>query len=107
MNYISDTRNNKLSNELWLILLIIPAFVPTNIAVFHYLAALCICFLIIISHKVHKFIIYMLLLLSIYIFVFIIWGSDLSSLRYLVIILVVSQLKSVPVSTLHKAFFIF
>ena len=103
---MSNIHGNKLSNNLWLILITLPAFIPTTNAGLHYIIAILISLLIMSLYRTHKYTIYSFLFFSVYLIVSISLGSDLSSLRYLAILIVVSQLRFIPIDSLSKAFYI-
>ena len=103
---MSNLHGNKLSDKLWLILIILPALIPTTNAGLHYIVAILISSLIMMLYKTNKYFIFSLLIFSAYLITSILFGSDLSSLRYCAILIVVSQLRFIPIDSLSKAFYI-
>lgn len=93
----------RFSNGLWLLIFLIPLLVPTTNAGLHYAVALGISVFIFSFYRTPIYNLFATLVLIAYLITFIILGSDLSALRYVVVFLLITQLRFVPIDSLNKA----
>jgi hypothetical protein len=100
------TLNNRIGNKLWFWIILLPILIPSTNAGVHYAFTIIISLFIIAFNRTHKSIVLLILMLLLYLLAFISMGSDASSLRYIVIGILLSQIRFVPTESLTKAAFI-
>ena len=98
---------NTFSNSIWLMIIILPGLLPGINPDFHYASALIISIFIFTFYSSDKHMIACTICFFAYICTFLILGSDISSLKYIIILILTTQLRHIPIDIISKGVFIF
>ena len=103
VNLINNERH-KVSDGVYLLLLMLPALVPTTNGFLHYSIAIFFSIIMLLLQPIKPFLYTLLLVFILYLLVFILMGSDFSSIRYVAFFMLLIACQSLATEQLFRAF---